>query len=58
MNDWIVLNYTMQTLGVWAQADADLKAWLLPQLERISGDTRKSVAKTAVKLQKSLAKKG
>ena len=47
--DWIVLNQTMKTLGAWAKQDAELKAWLLPHLQRLGGDGRKSVAKTAVK---------
>jgi hypothetical protein len=48
-NDWIVLNQTMKTLGEWATQDAVLKAWLIPHLERLQQDGRKSVAKTAVK---------
>ena len=48
-NDWIVLNQTMKTLGAWAKDDPDLLHWLVPHLERLSGDGRKSVAKTAVK---------
>jgi hypothetical protein len=52
--DWIVLNQTMKTLGVWAKQDAALKTWLLPHLERLSGDGRKSVAKTAVKILAAL----
>jgi hypothetical protein len=55
-NDWIVLNMTMQTLGHWARHDADLLAWLRPALERLSGDPRKSVAKTAEKVLKGLLK--
>lgn len=54
-NDWIVLNMTMQTLAEWAQDDPDLKAWLLPHLQRLSQDHRKSVAKKAIRLQKTLA---
>jgi hypothetical protein len=53
-NDWIVLNQTMKTLGAWAQNDAELTQWLVPQLERLSGDGRKSVAKTAAKTLKQL----
>ena len=49
--DWIVLNNTMQVLGEWVLAgDDDLKSWLLPHLERLTGDGRKSVAKRATKL--------
>lgn len=54
-NDWIVLNRTMQTLGAWAKEDAELLHWLLPHLERLSGDGRKSVAKTAVKTLAALS---
>ena len=53
-NDWIVLNQTMKTLGGWAKEDAELKAWLVPHLERLCGDGRKSVAKTATKTLKTL----
>lgn len=49
-NDWIVLNYTMQTLADWSAGDDALRAWLMPHLERLSGDKRKSVAKRASKL--------
>ncbi len=45
--DWIVLNHTMRTLGEWATDDVDLKGWLQPFLERLAGDSRKSVAKRA-----------
>jgi len=48
-NDWIVLNQTMKTLGEWAEQDAELKAWLIPHLERLQADGRRSVAKTAAK---------
>ena len=50
--DWIVLNNTMQTLSDWAQKDAQLKTWLLPHLQRLSNDSRKSVANRANKLMK------
>ena len=50
-NDWIVLNETMKTLSLWAQQDAQLRQWIIPQLERLAKDARKSVSKTA---QKSL----
>ena len=52
--DWIVLNHTMQTLGEWATQDTDLKTWLQPHLERLAGDSRKSVAKRASKFLNSL----
>ena len=53
-NDWIVLNQTMKTLGEWATQDVALKAWLIPHLERLQQDGRKSVAKTAAKTLKNL----
>jgi hypothetical protein len=53
--DWIVLNQTMKTLGAWAKQDAELKAWLIPHLERLSQDGRKSVAKTASKTLATLS---
>ena len=49
-DDWIVLNHTMQTLSDWSRKNADLKTWLNPRLEHLSGDERKSVAKRAKKL--------
>ena len=48
--DWIVLNYSMQTLAAWAQHDDELQEWLLPQLGRRTEDSRKSVAARAKKL--------
>lgn len=53
-NDWIVLNTSMETLFDWARNDEDLKEWLLPHLERLSKDKRKSVSKRASKLLVSL----
>ena len=50
-NDWIVLNKTMQTLVIWAKKDCQLQQWLIPQLNRLSKDNRKSVAGRAKKLQ-------
>lgn len=49
-DDWIVLNTTMETLAQWSAKDQKLKQWLLPQLERLSADQRKSVAGRAKKL--------
>ena len=50
-NDWIVLNTTMQVLFDWAKmGDDELKSWIVPHLERLSSDGRKSVAKRATKL--------
>ena len=54
-HDWIVLNNTMQTLADWAQIDQDLKKWLLPHLDRLTRDTRKSVAGRAKKLRTALS---
>lgn len=53
--DWIVLNNTMETLSEWSMTDATLKQWLLPHLERLSTDSRKSVAGRAKKLRTKLA---
>ena len=53
-NDWIVLNTTMQTLGEWAKKDLKLKKLLLPNLIRLSQDSRKSVSKQAIKTMKQL----
>jgi hypothetical protein len=57
-DDWIVVNSSLQVLGRWAKDDADLRAWLTPVLERYAGDARKSVAGTAAKVIKVLAKQG
>lgn len=46
-DDWIVLNMTMQTLGEWSEKDSKLRFWLLPHLERLSLDSRKSVSRRA-----------
>ena len=54
-DDWIVLNQTIKTLLMWAKgkksipADPELAAAMLPELRRLSKDSRKSVAKTASK---------
>ncbi len=53
--DWIVLNNSMETLGKWSKKDESLKTWLLPHLERLSTDSRKSVARRADKLLKTLS---
>ena len=47
--DWIVLNVSMDTLAKWSKKDDSLKKWLKPHLTRLSGDSRKSVAKRANK---------
>jgi hypothetical protein len=52
--DWIVLNNTMNTLSAWAKKDLELKEWMLPHLERLAHDPRKSVAGRAKKIQIAL----
>ena len=53
-SDWIVLNQTMETLGKWAKKDEVLTKWLLPYLNRLAQDERKSVSKKALKTRKEL----
>lgn len=48
-NDWIVLNATMETLWKWCKSDIELRDWLRPELERLTSDRRKSVARRATK---------
>ena len=57
-SDWIVLNQTMKTLGLWSKKDEKLKAWLLPHLHRLETDSRNSVAKGASKWLKVLTTQG
>lgn len=45
--DWIVLNVTMDVLTEWTTGDRSLARWLSPELERLSHDKRRSVAKRA-----------
>ncbi len=47
--DWIVLNVTMDVLTEWVTRDAPLANWLVPELNRLRQDKRKSVAKRASK---------
>lgn len=54
-SDWIVLNFSMETLAVWAIDDSELQAWLAPLLRKLQSDPRKSVATRATKLLKRLA---
>ena len=54
-NDWIVLSQTTETLTKWAKKDLGLQAWLMPHLERLAHDPRKSVAKKANKALETLA---
>jgi len=53
-NDWIVLNNSMETLGKWAKKDADLKDWLLPHIQRLMQDDRRSISGRATKLMTKL----
>ncbi len=53
-DDWIVLNATMETLSKWASKDWALAKWLKPHLDRLSADSRKSVASRASKKLKAL----
>jgi hypothetical protein len=49
-HDWIVLNTTMDVLHQWSKNDILLKTWIVPHLERLAKDERKSVSKRAQKL--------
>jgi len=53
-HDWIVQNQTMQTLAEWATTDEELKAWVRPRIDARVRDARRSIAKRAVKLRRSL----
>jgi hypothetical protein len=53
--DWIVLNFSMQTLADWANDDPKLGQWLIPVLQKLEGDPRKSVATRAKKLLQTLS---
>ena len=48
-NDWIVLCQTMETLTNWSIKDLKLKEWIMPQLNRLALDSRKSVSSKASK---------
>ncbi len=48
--DWIVLNTSMEVLYKWGKEDPELITWMIPHLERLSVDGRKSVARKAHKL--------
>nr|WP_298999318.1 hypothetical protein [uncultured Allomuricauda sp.] len=54
-SDWIVLNQTMETLGKWAEKDGVLKEWIIPHLNRLVQDERKSVSKKASKTLQGLS---
>jgi hypothetical protein len=53
-DDWIVQNNTIETLAAWAKHDEDLKAWLIPRLDKLASSPRKSVAGRAQKKLNSL----
>jgi len=53
--DWIVLTTTMDTLVRWSAKDKSLALWLVPHLERLSKDSRRSVAGRAIKSLKRLS---
>lgn len=55
-DDWIVLNQSLEALAHWARADAELRAWLKSQAERLAQDPRKSVAKKASQVLKQVSK--
>jgi len=46
-DDWIVLNNSIEYLANLAKGNEGLKDWVLPHLERLAHDSRKSVAKRA-----------
>lgn len=48
-SDWIVLNMTLETLGHWAQKDASITESILPRVQELLKDPRKSVQKKASK---------
>lgn len=54
-NDWIVQNITADTLANLALKDGSLKKWLIPRLEKMKSDKRKSVSAKAAKLLGSLS---
>jgi hypothetical protein len=49
-DDWIVQNNTAESLAHFAQADAHLKEWLIPQLEKMKSSRHNSVTRRAQKL--------
>lgn len=49
-DDWIVANNTMAVLAGWTNEFPKLENWLVPHLQRLSADRRKSVASRATKL--------
>ncbi|WP_299248791.1 hypothetical protein [uncultured Aquimarina sp.] len=55
-NDWIVLNQTMDTLTKWSKKDTELEEWIVPHLERLTSDERKSVSGRARKMLDKIRK--
>lgn len=53
-NDWIVLNNTMETLAGWSSDDIELRNWLIPKLNKLKSDSRRSVSNRALKLHRKL----
>jgi hypothetical protein len=53
-SDWIVVINTLRSLKVYVQADADLKVWLKPYVERFAADPRKTVAREGRAMLKAL----
>jgi hypothetical protein len=53
-DDWIVLNNTMEALADWSISDTALSNWLIPRLEALQADKRRSVSGRAKKLLNSL----
>jgi len=53
-DDWIVLNTAIGILAEWAVSDPALAGWLAPELDRLSHDRRKSVAKRAARVREGL----
>lgn len=52
--DWIVLNFSMESMTHWATKNDALKQWLIPVLKQHCDDSRKSVKKHAEKFLKQL----
>lgn len=55
--DWIVLNNSIDYLAPRAAKDAALRDWLMPHLDRLAADARKSVSKRAEKARSRLEKR-
>ena len=53
-DDWIVLNNSIEYLAALADDDGNLRKWLIPHLQRLTAETRKSVARRAEKAVKAL----